>query len=598
MQLILDCPQWEETGEEVFVDPDMWEKVVLNLVSNALKFTWKGSVTVSVKRIAGGAELKVIDTGIGVAEENLKNLFTRFYRVSDVRARTQEGTGIGLALLKEIVKLHGGTISATSKVGEGTTFTVWVPEGFEHLPKDLVSFGDPKVCARKGSNTLLIQHVNETHYWLGGQGGDTPRSPSEVAMNNKEIVEARHTTEKGDELPIPPKPNETGYKPRVILADDNCDMREYLTSLLCPHFDVQPVGNGLLALQLAREFQPDLVLSDVMMPEMDGLTMLQELRAHPSTASIPIILLTAKASSTLEGLEAGADDFLVKPFSAKELVAKARATVKLSQLRKEIAEKDKKHALHQQLVRSITEKIKGAGLSVRDLDSIVEEIREVLGADCVLACRFTKDAEDDGETQGAQDGSSCRKTPTCTVVAECIRRKNLFFSDPDEQPSFLGKSLRLDHSILPIQSEKEAQEVLTDCLLPHENPDNIECISSPVKVRDSVWGVLRCIRWFNPEQKPASENLWGDPEYFVLERVAGQVGLGIVQAQLAEVQRQERLKLEAALAADHAKSQIMAKVSHELRTPLNAIIGLAELLMETTSDGEQKEGLHTIQNSG
>lgn len=285
----------------------------------------------------------------------------------------------------------------------------------------------------------------------------------------------------------------------------------------------------------------------------------------------------------------------MKPFSAKELVAKARATVKLSQLRKELAEREKQEALHQQLVYSVTDKIRSGLFTVKDLDLVVEQIRDILGADCVFACRLLDDPQEI-ETEN-QDKAQEPPRPTCTVVAECI---NTTVRSQNPRASLVGKSLPLRCQRFLEAQESDRDDLLVDltqtelALLPKGTGAPIECISSPVHVRDKIWGLLRCLR----KSRHARGRPWGEMEYSLLGSVAGQVGLGIVQVQMAEAQREEHLKLEAANAANKAKNQIMANISHELRTPLNAIIGLAEIMRETNLTLEQEEMLHTVQNSG
>jgi len=310
-------------SEPVFVDREMWEKIVLNLISNAFKFTFKGSIKVTISARDGFAELSVEDTGTGIPADELPRLFDRFHRVEGSRGRTHEGTGIGLALVLELVKAHNGTVSVQSVLGEGSTFTVRIPFGRKHLPADRVGDGSPD-----WTSTRAQAYVQEALRWLPSENGS---------------VEYPAPALEPDELGTPLLQNRAMHitgRPRILLAEDNSDMREYVRRLLSPHMDVSIATNGEEALARAVESPPDLVLSDVMMPALDGYTLLRELRSNPTTATIPVVLLSARAGeeARLEGAAAGADDYLVKPFSARELLARVSAHLSLAQLRKDALE--------------------------------------------------------------------------------------------------------------------------------------------------------------------------------------------------------------------------------------------------------------------
>ncbi|WP_185949755.1 SpoIIE family protein phosphatase [Microbispora sp. KK1-11] len=302
----VDCPPLDEP---VYVDRGMWEKVVLNLLSNALKFTFDGSVRVALRAEDGHAVVTVADTGIGIPRHELPRLFERFHRIESAKSRSNEGSGIGLALVKELVGLHGGTIIAESAEGAGTTFTIRLPFGSAHLPSDgIVPAGPGDVVSATAD-----PFVEEALRWL-------PTGEETAA----------------EEAPSPSAgPQGDGPPPRVLIADDNADMRDYLTRLLRPSYQVTVVTDGQAALEAARADAPDLVVSDVMMPRLDGLQLVAALRGDPRTAGVPVLLLSARAGqeASIEGLEAGADDYLVKPFSAAELLARVRANVQLARIR-------------------------------------------------------------------------------------------------------------------------------------------------------------------------------------------------------------------------------------------------------------------------
>ena len=298
--------------EPVYLDREMWEKVVLNLLSNALKFTFDGTISVTLRTEDTHAVLRIADTGTGVAAGEMPRLFERFHRIPNAGSRSNEGSGIGLALVRELIGLHGGTITADSTEGAGTTFTVRLPFGHDHLP-------DVNVAPAAGPGVISSAadpFVEEALRWL--PGGEAPAAALPPAAGG-----------------LRQEPAAAGPPPRVLLADDNADMREYLHRLLRSGYQVTAVADGLTALDAVRASAPDLVISDVMMPGLDGLALVAALRSDPRTADVPVLLLSARAGqeASIEGLEAGADDYLVKPFSAAELLARVRANVELAQLR-------------------------------------------------------------------------------------------------------------------------------------------------------------------------------------------------------------------------------------------------------------------------
>jgi len=313
LQLSVDC---HNLGEPVYVDRDMWEKIVLNLISNAFKFTFEGEIAVSIDRRDDFAELRVRDTGVGIPTEEIPRLFERFHRVPSTHGRTHEGSGIGLALVQELIKLHLGSIRVESVVDQGTTFIVTIPLGQDHLPKHQIG-GTHSV-----SSTVMgpMPFIEEALRWLPeSEVVDTPSDRDEV-------------------LPTLPRAAfEAGGRARILIADDNADMRQYLTRLLAEHYRVDTAADGKLAIAKARERPPDLVLSDIMMPEFDGFELLKRLRAEEKTRGIPVVLLSARAGeeSRVEGMQAGADDYLVKPFSARELLARVAARLEITRLQKQ-----------------------------------------------------------------------------------------------------------------------------------------------------------------------------------------------------------------------------------------------------------------------
>lgn len=325
----VDCPP---VPEPVYLDRAMWERVVFNLLSNALKFTFEGSVRVTAGTEDGHAVVTVADTGTGVPQEELPRLFERFHRIENARARSHEGSGIGLALVKELVALHGGTITARSREGAGTAFTIRLPFGRSHLAADV----PPAAATAPPPSAGADPYLEEALRWL-------PAGP--VAPEGNAVPAAGNGPRPG---PVPadasaarrssPAPAGHGRTApaRVLVADDNADMRGYLARLLRGGgYEVQEMPHGRAALDTALREAPDLIVSDVMMPQMDGLQLVAALRADQRTAGVPVLLLSARAGqeASIEGLEAGADDYLVKPFSAAELLARVRANIELARLR-------------------------------------------------------------------------------------------------------------------------------------------------------------------------------------------------------------------------------------------------------------------------
>jgi signal transduction histidine kinase/DNA-binding response OmpR family regulator len=320
LQLIVDAPSLEE---QVYVDKEMWEKIIFNLLSNAFKFTLQGSIQVSLKKEDKQVVLSVQDTGVGIPESELPRVFERFHRIESTQGRSYEGTGIGLALIYELVKLHGGTIRVESQLGQGSCFTVILPLGTAHLPSE--KLGHTRKAYRPGH--LGNAYVEEAARWL-------PESPHTSTAELKFVPnEVSSSITPSSSIIASGLPTANA---RILLADDNADMRQYVKSLLEQQWTVEAVEDGEAALQSALANPPDLILSDVMMPKLDGFGLLKALRQDTRTQVIPILLLSARAGeeAKIEGLQAGADDYLVKPFSARELFARVESHLKITQIRK------------------------------------------------------------------------------------------------------------------------------------------------------------------------------------------------------------------------------------------------------------------------
>jgi PAS domain S-box-containing protein len=280
------------------VDVDMWEKIVLNLLSNAVKYTLDGDIEVRLRHDGDHVMLSVRDTGIGIPTAELPRVFERFHRIPST-GRGPEGAGIGLALVAELVRLHGGVIEAQSREGEGSTFTVTLPCPASYLE------GAPARAtpARFGQYT---SYVDEALGW------------SEHPANADSAGSAPGSSDA-----------------TVLVVEDNADMRTLITRVLSPHWRVLQAVDGAEGFEIAVAERPDLVLTDVMMARLDGLSLVTALRADPRTASVPVIFLSARAGeeAAVGGLSVGADDYLPKPFSTRELVARVRSNLEMARFR-------------------------------------------------------------------------------------------------------------------------------------------------------------------------------------------------------------------------------------------------------------------------
>ncbi len=315
LTLAVDCAPLREP---VYVDCDMWERIVLNLLSNAFKFTFEGTIAVYLRMEGGVAELEVTDTGTGIPEHELPRLFERFHRVEDARSRSHEGSGIGLALVYELVRLHGGEIRVHSRVGEGTTFRVRVPRGSAHLPP-------AQIRAERAVPSILAEastFVAEASRWAGAPG----------ATDLAAALAARAP----------------GRKERIVFADDNADMRDYVTRLLRERWTVEAVSDGAAALESVRRAPPDLVLCDVMMPGLDGFSLVKAMRADATLRGVPVIILSARAGEdeAAKGLNAGANDYVAKPFSARELLVRIASTLATARASREMADLEERQRVN------------------------------------------------------------------------------------------------------------------------------------------------------------------------------------------------------------------------------------------------------------
>ena len=294
--------QTEKEHLYLWVDADKLEKIVFNLLSNAFKYTPNGKmITMFIREDENTVSIGVQDQGIGIAENKKKSLFVRFENLVDKNLFNQASTGIGLSLVKELVEMHKATISVDSRLGEGSCFKVDFLKGKEHYDKETeFILEDAEAPVRMGQ---VVDIANSS-------------IQSETLIpDDSEKIEAVYEEDAA---------KEENSKELMLLVEDNQELREFLRSIFSPMYRVVEAADGREGANKALKYLPDIIISDVMMPEKDGIEMTRELRADMTTSHIPIILLTAKTTieSKLEGLEYGADDYITKPFSATYLQAR------------------------------------------------------------------------------------------------------------------------------------------------------------------------------------------------------------------------------------------------------------------------------------
>ena len=499
VRLAIECPP---LPEPLYVDREMWEKVVLNLLSNALKFTFEGGITVRLQWHDDHATLAITDTGIGIAANELPHVFERFHRVRGARSRTQEGTGIGLALVQELVRLHGGTIEAHSIVDRGTTFTVSVPAGSAHLPAGSVS----TASSLPSTSVPAEAYVNEALGWV------SDNAHSEISDAQADVANV----------------------PRIVVADDNADMRAYVSRLLSDRWQVVSVGDGSAALAAVHERIPDLVVADVMMPGLDGFALLDALRENPATRHIPVMLLSARAGeeATLEGIAAGADDYLVKPFTARDLVTRVEA--QLLRAREREAQRER--------TAQIESVLNNAPLGVYLVD---------------------------------QDFRIVHVNPIAAPVFGDI--PDLIGRDFGEVIHLLWASDYADEVVRLFRHTLETGETYVT----HERAEyRIDR------------GTTEYYEW-RTDRVPLPDGRFGVVCYF--RDISAQVQARLT---IAESESRFRELAESLGEANRLKDEFLATLSHELRTPLNAILGWSHMLRSgTMPSGTQQRALVSLERN-
>jgi len=528
LRFVVQCAALEP---RTYVDREMWEKVVFNLLSNALKFTFAGEICVVLAERDGGVELTVSDTGTGIPARDLSHVFERFHRVQGARGRTVEGSGIGLALVQELVKLHGGQVRVASELDRGTTFTVWLPSGDAHLPAGRIG------ASRALTSTSVsgAAYVDQALGWL---------SRDDAATEPELTPPSRRGTPRA----------------RVLLCEDNADMRGYLLRLLEKSYEVEAVGDGREALAAARRAPPAVVLTDVMIPGLDGFGLLREIRADAQLKRVPVIMLSARAgeSARIEGIRAGADDYVVKPFSARELLARVSARIEVSRLEAERSAAER--ALHEEAKTLETLDLIGRLLTAeldleRILQAVTDAATEVSGA--AFGAFFYNVTNELGEAYLLYTLSGAPR--------EAFEKFGTPRNTPVFAPTFRGEG--------PIRSDDITKDPRYGTMGPHFGmPAGHLPVRSylAVPVRSRSGEVLGGLFFGHPEPGVFSERA---------ERtVAGVAAHAAAALDAARLYQQRAELVEQLRESDRRKDEFLATLSHELRNPLaplqNALQGL------------------------
>jgi signal transduction histidine kinase/DNA-binding response OmpR family regulator len=552
MKLVIDCPP---LSQPVYVDRDMWEKIVLNLLSNAFKYTFEGEIKVILRPGESGVTLEVSDTGIGIPEQELPRIFERFYRVEGARGRTHEGTGIGLALAQELLKLHGGTLSVASKPGVGSRFSVTLSYGTQHLPADRLG------AQRALSSTALRADafVDEVLQWLPS----AESSPRESAFLSETSTI------------VPPPAAAMDERATVLIADDNADMREYLRRLVAgAGFDVIAVGDGEEALARIQSQVPDLVLSDVMMPKLDGIGLIKTLRSAETTRHLPVILLSARAGeeARIEGLEHGADDYLVKPFSAREVTARIGTALALARERRVMETALREEARLLEKLNRVAAMVAAELDLSRVVQAVTDAATELSGA--AFGSFFYNVKDDKGEAYWLYSLSGAPREAFSNFPMP--RNTQVF------EPTFSGTGIvrSADITADPRYGRNAPHHGMPKGHLPVRS-----YLAVPVKSRSG--SVLGGLFFGHPEP-----GIFTERAERLVAGIAQHAAIAIDNAQLYEQAKamelrqaglfeSERVARAAAEQAARIKDEFLATISHELRTPLNAIVGWVNVLQSS-----------------
>ncbi|RIB10547.1 hypothetical protein C2G38_2205778 [Gigaspora rosea] len=541
LEYVIDIPSSDKfnqaMGDKIYLDHDMYETIVFNLCSNALKHTWKGRVTIRLyldhKDNKKMVVLEISDTGVGIPEKALPNLFQRFYRVESQNSRSHEGTGIGLALVKELITCHGGDITVTSVVNQGTTFKCWFPIGHEHLSANQItnqiSFENPIVSGRELYNNRQL-YLEESSQWIIN---NTREVQNDIIDNKLSIDDQDMDIDKilADDI-VSHDSTVNAKKYQILLVDDNNDMRDYLADLL-NEFDVFRACDGQDAIRVLKKLKklPDLILS---------------------------------------GLDKGADDYLVKPFSAQELITRIRTNIELSILRRKISFQQSKQEETKQLLLSISNKIL-SGLDLNEtMLNIFKEIHHRLPIERIFIVTSDQSGFKNNKIIGLYEDEK-NITP--------MTNQSIKFNDSIKDKSQTLTNLQESLDNYP------GIDVFLDVYCDNACK-NVSLLSAEIRLGNICWG------WIKVHRSPNS--VWLDFEIELLQQMSNQISLAITYAHMLEENAANEIKIKTAEAASMAKSQILANTSHELRTPLGAIIGILSTFENTSLTADQREMINIM----
>ncbi|RIB06383.1 hypothetical protein C2G38_2217280 [Gigaspora rosea] len=581
LDYIIDIPSLDDfnkvVNDKIYIDHDMYETIVFNLCSNALKHTWSGHVKIRLYLDSIDKKkmvvLEVSDTGVGIPEAALPNIFQRFYRVGSQSSRSHEGTGIGLALVKELVTRHGGNITVTSVVNQGTTFKCWFPIGCQHLLINHKYHNDNEILKSQEQKLYSKRHLylEESSQWIQDNPIVTEDNmisqeldDYDLDIDNTDKISTEDITSPlfmDDSINIVNKE----YRYQILLVDDSPDMRNYLADLL-KEFDVHCACDGRDAIRILKNLNqlPDLILSDIMMPNMNGYELLDALRSNTKTQQIPVILLSAKAGedSSIKGLDKGADDYLIKPFSTRQLITRIRTNIELSHIRRKLLYQQCKQEQIKQLLISISNKIlSGSDLKVT-LSNIIEEVHQLLPCEriFIISC---EPPEFKNQTMIALSEDSTSKAPINGPLMEksIVNSQKILNNDPDV-------------------------DILSDVYCA-DTCKKVSMLSVKIKMKaSSYWG------WIKAHRPPNS--VWLDTEIELLQQISNQLSITIDNANLLKENLEKEVQIKATEVANEVKSRILANTSHELRTPLGAIVGILSSFDDTGLADDQKDMINIM----
>jgi adenylate cyclase len=313
---------WLTPCAPVYLDAEKFDKVLYNLLSNAMKFTGAGgNITVKVEPAGDHIRMQISDTGIGIRKEQIPHLFERFRQAEGSVNRSYEGSGLGLALVKELVELHKGQISVESVYSEGTTFNVWLQTGTAHLPLEQVLEVPTEIQSSRAAVELADLEIESS------LDEEVEAEEEDTQTESQDDMEILENNSQSSHLPVSPSAYSRVTAPSVLVVDDNLDVRTYVSRILRREgYQVLTARNGQEGFDVAQERRPELIVTDLMMPGVSGLDMIRMIRTSEQLKGTPIVLLTAKADETtrIEGAEGGADAYLSKPFNDRELLAEVR----------------------------------------------------------------------------------------------------------------------------------------------------------------------------------------------------------------------------------------------------------------------------------